>query len=386
MNAYQMMISCKRIIILIIIFNFYSCKKTNINPIIDQTVQEFIPDKRVAFCNIEANRVDNKWILSGETNVVEAKDSLLARLVRLGEEVIDSIKVLPLSDFNKGVVSLSVCNIRSKPKHSSELSTQALMGTTLKVYKKKDNWYYVQTPDDYLGWVDDNAIKLMDQLSYANWSVIPKIIFTEDVGLSYKEPSLHSSRVSDLVLGNIMQFKGSKNGFIKVGYPDGRIAYVPSRDVLHMDKWTQNIEANSDNVLATANRFLGRPYLWGGTSSLGFDCSGLTKMVYAQYGYQLPRDASQQVNTGTLVDTDQSLKNLVKGDLLFFGKHKTNTNKEKITHVAIYMGEGKIIHATGDVKIESLRKGDENFNQRRYDTFIKAKRILGSENVDKIFY
>ena len=329
MNSLWHRVRLDYVCLLLIVVNFCSCKKTNINPIIEQTIQEFIPDQRVAFCNVTAHSQNGQIILSGETNLRQAKDSILARVTRQEVKVIDSIKVLPDSDFNIGVATLSVCNIRSKPKHSSELSTQALLGSKLNVFKKEGAWNYVQTSDGYLGWIDDNAIKIMDHMSFANWDIIPKVIFTQDVGLSYQDPSLTSSRVSDLVLGNILLFKGSKNGFIKVGYPDGRLGYVPSGSIVHLDHWKQNIEANPENILDMANRFLGRPYLWGGTSSLGFDCSGLTKTVYAQHGYLLPRDASQQALIGNHVETDKSLVNLNKGDLLFFGEISYRIKKRK---------------------------------------------------------
>jgi cell wall-associated NlpC family hydrolase len=94
----------------------------------------------------------------------------------------------------------------------------------------------------------------------------------------------------------------------------------------------------------------------------------------------LPRDASQQVHVGMEINTDQSLKGLKQGDLLFFGRKATKENKEKITHVAIYMGGGKIIHSSGKVKIESLKRGDSDFNEYRLNTFVRAKRPLEKFN------
>jgi len=141
------------------------------------------------------------------------------------------------------------------------------------------------------------------------------------------------------------------------------------------------------NILATAQEYIGRPYLWGGTSGKGMDCSGFTKTVFYLNGVQLARDASQQVRTGNEIKTDATLKNLVPGDLLFFGRKATAEKKERITHVGIYMGKGEFIHSSGDagVKIESLVKGASNFNKKRLDSFVKAKRMvnsLGKNGVD----
>ena len=123
---------------------------------------------------------------------------------------------------------------------------------------------------------------------------------------------------------------------------------------------------------------MGIPYLWGGTSSKGLDCSGFSKTVYYANGIILPRDASQQVFSGDLVDTENDFENLQKGDLLFFGFSTDGNKKERITHVAIYIGNKNFIHASGKVKINSIDKNSEIFDEFRLKTFIRAKRILGS--------
>ena len=142
------------------------------------------------------------------------------------------------------------------------------------------------------------------------------------------------------------------------------------------------------NILITANHMMGRPYLWGGTSGKGMDCSGFTKTVYYLNGLELPRDASQQVQVGVEIETDTSLRNLVPGDFIFFGHAKNRmTQKEKITHVAMYLGDGKIIHASDRIQIESLKRGDPDFTERRLNTMVRAKRMLkniGENGVKKL--
>ena len=99
----------------------------------------------------------------------------------------------------------------------------------------------------------------------------------------------------------------------------------------------------------------------------------------------MPRDASQQVHVGELVETDTATwSNLVPGDLLYFGRHASPDKKERITHVAMYLGEGRIIHASGMVKIESLYRRDPGFVEDRVKTFIRARRIIGQEGTNGV--
>ncbi len=111
------------------------------------------------------------------------------------------------------------------------------------------------------------------------------------------------------------------------------------------------------------------------------DCSGFTKSIFYLNGLELPRDASQQVHIGEEINTDTTLKNLMTGDFIFFGNKKTAAQKEKITHVAIYLGDGKIIHASDRVQIESLKRSDPDFTEKRLISMVRAKRML--QNIGK---
>jgi gamma-D-glutamyl-L-lysine dipeptidyl-peptidase len=350
--------------------------------IIEELRLKYAPDKRVALFAVDTSFTEMPLVLRGETNLPAAKAELIEKLSAAGIAFTDSLAVLPspaLSGQHFGVVSVSVCNIRSNPKHSAELATQALLGTSLRVWKQDGGFFLVQTPDDYFGWVDAGGFQLMDSVKYENWMQSQRAVVTQDYVFAFETPSENAPKVTDLLAGNILQTLESQAHFTQIQLPDGRSGFVKSAYLTPLGEWLDSHQPDADHILATAKEMMGRPYLWGGTSGKGMDCSGFTKMAFYLNGIQLPRDASQQVHTGEAVDTDTTFQNLQPGDLLFFGRKATPEQKEKITHVAIYLGDGKIIHASDMVEVESLRRGDPTFAEHRLTSFVRSKRMIGSE-------
>lgn len=362
-----------------------------IKTIIENVKTKFAPDKRVALFNVEAEKSANKYVIKGETNLPEAKMELMEQLKKENIDVKEEIITLPseeLGDKIYGVVNLSVANLRSNPDHPAELSTQSLLGTPIKILKKgKWGFYLIQTPDGYISWMDDDGFQAMTKDEINNWLQEDKIIYLQDYGFAFSKPDDKSQRVSDLAIGNLLKLVGEENNFYKVNFPDGREAFIKKEDCQLFDDWYANLNPTPENILKEAYRFMGVPYLWGGTSAKGMDCSGFTKTVFFLNGIILPRDASQQVNTGELIDTEHGLENLKPGDLLFYGTKATEDRKERITHVAIYIEDGDFIHAAGRVRINSFNPNKPYFSDYRKSGFIRAKRILnsiGTEGITKI--
>ncbi len=354
----------------------------NAGQFVEEVQKEFAPDKRVALFQAEVISKGNAVLLKGETNLPEAKAALLEKLNAAQLKLTDSLIVLPSAELKGrhwGVVSVSVGNIRSRPAHSAELATQALLGTPLRIWKKEAGFYLVQTPDDYLGWMDGGGFELMEESHWQKWMAAPKVICLEDYAFVYESPSESGQKVSDLLAGNILQNIGYQGNFIKTGLPDGREGFVKSSVLMDLPSWLETQKPDAGHILASAREMMGRPYLWGGTSGKGMDCSGFTKMAFYLNGIQLPRDASQQAMVGKLVESDADFSQLLPGDLLYFGQKAEGEKKERISHVAIYLGDGKIIHASERVQIQSLRRGDPDFAESRLNTYIRAKRVIGQE-------
>ncbi len=363
------------------IFSQKNKSMEDIHKIISEVQQKYAPDKRTAVFNISSNVEGNEIQLSGETNLTNAKTELINKLEKEGIKIKDEIELLPAKNLGEdifGVIDLSVATLRVKPEQQAELATQALLGCSVKLLKKNKEWFLVQTPDKYIAWLESGSFVPMNKEQFSEWNSSDKVIFINNYGFSYSQSNLNSNPVSDLVAGNILKKIGSEGDFVKVEYPNKRIAFIPKSKCEEFKTWLESRELTADNIIKTAKTFLGVPYLWGGTSAKLMDCSGFTRTVFFLNGVYLPRDASQQVNVGLPIDTKNGFDKLKPGDLLFFGKKATETTKEKITHVGIYIGNGEFIHEAGMVHISSFDKSAKNFNAYRLNQFVRAKRIIGS--------
>ncbi len=391
----------KLFIILILLIFVAGCTNRNVpvNEVenyISQAKQKFAPDKRTALFDITALLDNGKMNLSGETNLPKAKAWLLKNLKEKNIEVIDNIEILPskdLGDSTYAFIHNSVANLRTIPHDYGEMATQALMGTPLRVLErnKKGDWYRVQTPDNYIAWIEHSYITRITKDNLNEWKKSNKVIYNNVYGFAYSKPDKKSDIFSDLVEGDIFHVLSKEGRFYKAKYPDGRIAYVPTDECRNYGDWLNDTTITFKRLFSTAKMFTGIPYLWGGTSPKAFDCSGFTKTVYFLHGILLARDASQQVNTGEPVNAQNGFDNMKPGDLLFFGRKATGSTKEHITHVGMYIGNEEFInsaaHYAGRVLITSLDKSSPLFNQYRYDTFIRAKRILtsvGKNGIERI--
>ena len=173
-----------------------------------------------------------------------------------------------------------------------------------------------------------------------------------------------------------MKKTGEEGDWFKVELPDQRAGYLQKHSATDYKEWKRTRQPTPDAIEQTARMFLGYPYLWGGNSPKGLDCSGFTKLVFFLNGVELDRNASHQAQQGVAVPLDAEFSHVKKGDLLFFGTPARGDRPERVTHVGIYLGDKLFIHSSEMVRINSLDPNSPISDARRIRTLIAAKRVL----------
>ena len=306
------------------------------------------------------------------------------------------------------VVETSTCYMRLQPDYESALETQELMGTVVEIVAESGYWREIISPQPYTAWTTEKTLVEMTPEQIKEYEKAIKYMFTDLYGHLHKRPSKRSEKICDLVGGDVMRAvmkddPVKKFGWAQVRLPSGRTGWVKNNslklleDRINIREWNyaQGVvsEDRMEDIIESAHELLGVPYLWGGMSSKGVDCSGLVRISAIMNDVMLPRNASQQVNCGKAIEVPRkdtegvseeddvkmgynakiakaAIKNLKRGDLVFFG----NTLTKKITHVGIYLGNGEIIHASHMVRINSLIPGTDNYYENAH-RLIRACRL-----------
>ncbi len=354
--------------------------KPNQTPFILREVeQRFAPDPHMAIFRISIETNGDTLILAGKVDKAEAKSAALEAIRRTGAKMVDHILVLPderLGEKTWGIATLSVASGREEPDHKAELGTQILLGRIVRVWEGTRHWFYVQSPDGYLSWLESGSFVPCTKEQADAWSKSPLLIVTAFEERVLEKPHADSESISDVVMGDLVKPTGGQKDWFSIEMPDGRTGYLPKKAAQDYKAWGQSRHPTADNIEKTARLFLGRPYLWGGNSPKGLDCSGFCKLTFLMNGLELNRNASEQVRQGTEVPLDAEFSKLKKGDLLFFGWGRTYDSPEWITHVAIYLGNKSFIQSSEMVRISSLDPSAPNYDEHHSRALLHARRIL----------
>ncbi len=258
---------------------------------------------------------------------------------------------------------VSVCSygfipVRSEPSEKAQLETQILFGESYETLEYSPGWWRVKCHfDGYEGWIDEKLITKMDELEVQGWNDAAGVLVPAPFAKAVKEPE---TSVQILTAGSRVVFNGAENNSFNLGS--------------YEFYWQGALPAQrTNNIEETARGFLNAPYLWGGRTFFGIDCSGLVQVVFKMAGIVLPRNASQQVHQGSLVAFVEEAR---IGDLAFF-----DNEQGEVTHVGICLQTGRILHASGSVRIDTLdHKGIYNHQKRCYTHRLRGiKRVTNDQ-------
>lgn len=276
------------------------------------------------------------------------------------------------------IVTIPVANIRTTPSHAAELSTQAVMGTPMVVMDTVGEWLHILLPDSYTGFIISSSVQQRDSTIMSQWREAYRVVAIAPLVTEvYADTLAHSSdRITWLPAGAIVEGRIDKSAaHTAITLPDGTKGFCDTDKIIDLSELA-NTPTDPATVLYTAHGAIGSPYLWGGTTLLAPDCSGLVKAAYFATGIILPRDASAQALCG--IDIPVSRPDLwMQGDLLFF----TGDNPNKITHVAIYDNADTYIHSSGKVFIASTVPSHPLYLNR---PVVRVVRIKGAEGTEGI--
>ena len=303
------------------------------------------------------------------------------------------------------VVELSTVYMRVSPDYESSLETQELMGTVVEIVGSSGYWREIVSPQPYKAWCTDKGIVPMSEQEIQDYEKAPKLMFTGLYGHIYSSKSTCSQTICDLVGGDILRQGGDvSHKWIEVVTPSGKKGYVQKELLKEFSgfrslRWSKNrdelseyqsfiSDKDKERIIGSAMQLLGVPYLWGGMSPKGVDCSGLVRWACLMNGILLPRNASQQVFCGKDIPVDadpaywdedargnqaafkeemqRRISKLKRGDLLFFGTPATAEKGRRITHVGIYTGNGKMIHSSHLVRVNSLVPDEADYYENAH--------------------
>lgn len=256
------------------------------------------------------------------------------------------------------VVVVPVANMYSAPSEKADVVSQAIYGTNVVLVVARGEWSRIQTPDHYRGWILSRQVRIL--LTGNGYATDGPSVQVESLFANlYAEPDVtkhkpvftipFETKLEVVPDAKTKDGKPAPEGWLEVHLPDLRTAWVQTGDVISDPKPLSIAES-----IELAKRFLGIPYLWGGRSSFGFDCSGFTQMLVRARGINMPRDADQQAAWKSASPVQRQA--LQPGDLLFFG-----ASPKQITHTGMYIGDGQFIHDTtnGHPVVQISRLDDE---------------------------
>jgi gamma-D-glutamyl-L-lysine dipeptidyl-peptidase len=346
-------------------------KVAQVKRLVDGIRQGYAPDPRTAVFEIQWEWDGGTLRLTGATSEAAAAEALHREVALLDgwSGVENRVVRLPHTEAGAVVHALArsaVVPLLAGPEMSQTHVTQVVLGHRLTVLRRRGRWMQCRSEDGYLGWVHRGYLSEVSEADARGWEMGTGGEACVSLGAEVQDGA--GETVARLPWGArvVRRPDGS------VALPDGAVGH-PTGTLLPLYERAQRFPCDGDAMVATAARWHSAPYLWGGVTPAGVDCSGLVQAVLGLHGITLPRDSDQQARTGEPLDPGADFAALRPGDLLFFAEAG-----ERISHVALSMGGSRIIHSSlgnGGVRRNDLL-GALTYEQELRALFVCARRHL----------
>jgi hypothetical protein len=339
--------------------------------LVERVREQYAPDPRLAVFEVDVEHRDGYVALVGATSVPEAADALHQQIAELNawSAVNDEVVRLPEGGAEEAVhavVCAAVAPMHAAPGISTTQISQAVLGNRLMVLRRERRWLQCRSGDGYIGWVHAGYVALMHEVEARAWESGSAGETWIAVGAELRGDD--GEAIVRLPWG--AKIVREHDGTARL--PDGRRGRAQG-ELIPAAYRAQAFPKTGEAVCLSAARWMGVPYLWGGITMGGVDCSGLMQALFRMHGHELPRDADQQSRTGQAVDPGDDFEKLLPGDLLFYTEEAG-----RVTHVTLSTGGPGIIHASlgnGGVA-RNVVTGRRNYEKELRRIFLSARRVL----------
>jgi len=328
-----------------------------------------VPDLRVEVFEVRVRSRPEGVLVSNVTTVSAAAQAFRRRLGEAGVEAEIITRVLPdpaLAPRTEALVRAPVAPVYRRPTLGSHQITQYVLGTRLTLLSRRGRFYRIRGEDAHVGWVHRGYLIRGEPDWALAWERAEGGQPVVSLGAEVHD---ETDRVAARLPwgARVIQQAGGR-----ILLPDGRAGHVATGEVVQADRLWDRFPSRAESVVRTARRWLGAPYLWGGVTPHGVDCSGLVQAVFWVHGVALPRDSDMQAGLGVRIDPGQELSGLRSADLLFYAENR------RVNHVALSLGGSEIIHASvgnGVVALNDMA-GSEEMERYLRSIFVGARRLL----------